>query len=169
MTVVRRRQQEKLKASLQVAAQLEKESLPLPSRPRTDVPELAGDLTDLEDAELMNQLVLLTRWADYSGAQLAVADVDEKFADALLQRLRAMSTVRASGAEKITVAKAEAESDPVMVEATDAKLEAYARRKLLQARHEAFERNAAVVSRELTRRVERDAPQRRVHRYGGGR
>lgn len=174
MTVVQRRQAQKLKASLAVAADLEKQHLPLPRRPRSDVPELHGDLTDLEDSDLIDLLVKFTRWADYSGGQLAVADVDERFADAYLDKLKAMGLVETyedEGPKKggVTRARAGKTLDPVYQEAVQDKLNAYARRKLLSARHEAFERDAAVVSRELTRRVERDPSQRRTARYGGAR
>lgn len=109
-----------------------------------------------------------TRWADYSGGQLALADVDEKFATAYIDRLKAMGLV-AGGSEKVTTARAASSLEPEFVEAQQTQLEAYARRKLLTARHEAFERDAAVISRELTRRVERDPSVRRTNRLGGAR
>lgn len=114
-----------------------------------------------------------TRWADYSGGQLAVADVDERFADAYIDKLKAMGLVETYDAEPkkggVTRARAAKTLDPVYDEAVQEKLNAYARRKLLAARHEAFERDAAVVSRELTRRVERDPSVRRTARHGGAR
>lgn len=175
MTLVQRRRAEQLKESLVVAAELEKQQLPLPRRPRTDLPELHGDLTDLEDSDLIDLLVKFTRWADYSGGQLAVADVDERYADAYLDKLKAMGLVQTYDVEDgpkkggVTRARAEKNLDPVYQDAVQTKLNAYARRKLLAARHEAFERDAAVVSRELTRRVERDPSQRRTSRHGGAR
>lgn len=179
MTVVQRRQAEKLKASLLVAAELEKKSLPLPKKPRDEVPELHRDLTDLEDGALMDQLVVFTRWADYSGGQLAVADVDERFADAYVDQLKARHLVETydlgdedtpkSKRPGVTVARAGKSLDPIYQEAMQEKLNAYARRKLLAARHEAFERDAAVVSRELSRRIERDPSARRTARFGGAR
>lgn len=179
MTVVQRRQAERLKASLLVAAELEKQSLPLPRKPRADVPELVKDLTDLEDGALMDLLVEFTRWADYSGGQLAVADVDERYADAYVDQLKAKHLVETydlpddttpkSKRPGVTVARASKSLDPIYQDAVQDKLNAYARRKLLAARHEAFERDAAVVSRELSRRIERDPSARRTARYGGAR
>lgn len=115
-----------------------------------------------------------TRWADYSGGQLAVADVDEKYAEAYLDKLKAMGLVETYDDEStkkggITRARAGKALDENYQNAMQDKLNAYARRKLLAARHEAFERDAAVVSRELTRRTEREPSQRRTHRYGGAR
>ena len=175
MTTLKRRQAEELTERLRVAAELAEIGLPLPKKPRTDVPDLAGvDLTDLEDGALMDQLVKLTRWADYSGGQLALADVDEAFAKQYVEQLTAQNLVETweAGADDkkkpgVTVARAAKASDPVYVEAKQEQLNAYARRKLLSARHEAFERDAAVVSRELTRRLERSPSERRTARYGG--
>lgn len=110
-------------------------------------------------------MATLTRWADYSGGQLALAEVDETYAEALLDKLKAMGMVRA-GDEKVTKARAEMQLEDDYQAAVQSKLEAYARRKLLQARHGAFERDAAVVSRELSRRIERDPSARRTARYG---
>jgi hypothetical protein len=180
MTVVQRRQAERLKESLAVAAELEKEHLGLPRKPRSDYPELTSDLSDLEDAALIELLVKLTRWADFSGGQLALAEVDERFAESLVAKLKAFGLVEtySDGEDEtgprggkvrknITVARASKELDESFQQARQEHLNAYARRKLLTARHEAFERDAAVVSRELSRRIERDPSQRRTARYGG--
>jgi len=112
--------------------------------------------------------VRLTRWADFSGGQLALAEVDETYAEALLDKLKALGYVKGSG-DKVTTARAEMQLDDDYQAAVQSKLEAYARRKLLIARHTAFERDAAVVSRELSRRIERDPSQRRTARMGGAR
>jgi hypothetical protein len=128
----------------------------------------------------MDQLVLLTRWADYSGGQLAVADVDEAFAKSYVDQLKAQGLVESwqSGEDTdepkgkrpgVTVARAGKTLDPIYQTAVQEQLNAYARRKLLSARHEAFERDAAVVSRELTRRLERSPSERRTARHGGAR
>lgn len=174
MTVVQRRRAEKLKESLEVAAELARADLPLPPKPRTEVPDLVGlDLTDLTDADLMDQMVLFARWADYSGGQLALAEVDESFANEYIDKLKAMGLVQTYDAEEkkggVTRARAEKRLDPIYETAVQEKLNAYARRKLINARHTAFERDAALLSRELTRRGERDPVQRRVHRHGGAR
>lgn len=168
MTQVRRRQVQRLKDSLRVAAELEKADLPLPRKPRTELPELHGDLSDLEDGALMDLLVRLTRWADFSGGQLALAEVDETYAEALIDKLKALGYVRA-GDDKVTKARAEMQLEVEYQAAVQDKLTCYARRKLLTARHGAFERDAAVVSRELSRRIERDPSQRRTARMGGAR
>lgn len=125
-------------------------------------------MTDLDDSKLMSLLSSLTRWADYSGASLATAAVEEKVAESAYERAKAIAVVRDWGggkADRVNIAKARQESDPDVAETKDEYMDAYAYRKLLEARHEAFVRDAAVVSRELTRRLEREAPVRRNDRY----
>ncbi len=114
--------------------------------------------------------MLLTRWADYSGAQLAMAAVDERVAEALHDKAKAISVVRDWGGkdDRVNVAKARLETDEDVVTTRQALLDAYAYRKILEVRYEAYVRDAAVVSRELTRRVDREAPERRSHRWAGG-
>lgn len=144
--------------------------LRMPSRPDAE-PSLPDDLTDLGDPELMSLLTLLTRWADYSGAQLAMASVDERAADEYFEKRRAIAMVMNHGGgreDRVTVTKAAVDADEKVQEAKQLRLDAYAYRKLLEAKHEAFVRDAQVVSRELTRRVDREIPERRTNRWAGG-
>lgn len=115
--------------------------------------------------------MLLTRWADYSGGQLALAEVDESYAEEYVDKLKAIGLVQTydEGKGGVTRARAEMRLDPIYDEGMQEKLNAYARRKLISARHSAFERDAAMLSRELTRRTEREPSVRRTARYGGAR
>jgi hypothetical protein len=70
-----------------------------------------------------------------------------------------------SGVGKVARRQARQAQDPDVARTRQQQLDAYAYRKLLEARHEAFVRDAAVVSRELTRRVDRDGPTRRNDRW----
>lgn len=100
-----------------------------------------------------------------------MAAIDEKAAEYAYETSKAISVVRGwSGTkdDRVALAKARMEEDDDVVDARQKYLDAYAYRKLLESRHEALVRDAAVVSRELTRRVDREAPQRRSDRWGGG-
>lgn len=103
-----------------------------------------------------------------------MAFVDERVADAVHEKAKALSAVRTwgddddEGVGKVARRQARQASDPDVSRTRQEQLDAYAYRKLLEARHEAFVRDAAVVSRELTRRVDREAPERRTNRWGGG-
>lgn len=117
---------------------------------------------------------MFTRWADYSGGQLAIAEVDEAYAEEYIDQLKARGLVEIEPVDdgksrKVTELRAAMRLDPVYQDAQQERLTHYARRKLLQARHSAFERDGAVVSRELSRRIERDPSARRTARHGGAR
>ena len=149
---------------------VEQQALSVPRRP-VDEPELPDDVTELHDSALMELLVLFTRWADYSGARLAMAFADERTAEAAHDLAKAKASVRDWGGTKddrVTVAKARTETDDEVVTTRQAVLDAYAYRKLTEAVFDAHVRDAAVVSRELTRRVDREAPECRGHRWAGG-
>lgn len=100
-----------------------------------------------------------------------MAAIDERAAETLYDKAKAIAVVKGwtGGKEdRVTLAKARMEEDDDVVAYRQDLLDAYAYRKLLEARHEAFVRDAAVISRELTRRVDREAPERRGNRWAGG-
>lgn len=103
-----------------------------------------------------------------------MAFIDERVADAVHEKAKALSAVRAwdtgddTGVGKVAARQARQAQDPEVAASRQSQLDAYAYRKLLEARHEAFVRDAAVVSRELTRRVDRDGPVRRNDRWNAG-
>jgi len=100
--------------------------------------------------------------------QLALAEVDERYADALLTRLEAQALIRDWGGardDRVTLAKAKRDGDPDVQAAQDELQVAYARRKLVQALVEASEKNVAVVSRELSRRIGNEPTDRRERRW----
>ena len=132
------------------------------------MPALPPDLTDVDDRDLMELLVALTGWADYSGGLLSMAEVDEAAASAVRDKADAVSFVRhwtGGPGDRVNATKAQRSVDEEVLAARQQVLECYARRKLLAATFAAAERNAAVVSRELTRRTSRDPTHRRAERF----
>lgn len=170
MTVVQARRRERLSKTMEAAARLEKLGIPLSSRPRRELPDLPGDMTELTDESLLATMHQFRVWADYSGAQLAIAEVDERYAEEFLAKLTALgliSTTRVEGdSDKrgVTERRAANKTSAEYQEAQSTVLEAYARRKLLTARTNAFEKSAELLSRELTRRTARDPREKRVSR-----
>jgi hypothetical protein len=103
-----------------------------------------------------------------------MAIVDEEVANELLSRakslalLRYMPTSEALKKREDTMTRVRAEveaNDPDVANFSQQRLNAYAFRKLLEPRYEAYVRGQAVVSRELTRRVDREGPSRRDRRW----
>ncbi|MFF1711191.1 hypothetical protein [Streptomyces sp. NPDC058268] len=113
----------------------------------------------------MELFVELTRWAEYAGTQLAAAAVDEKAAEALLDRCKALAAVKAKHEKSVTAQKAAAASDEDVLEADSEYRQTYAVRKLTEAIYSGADRKAAVVSRELTRRIGRSDRESRATRW----
>lgn len=155
------------------------ERLVLPPRPRfrgddgevqDGPPRVPLRLAELSDDDLMRLMAALTRWTDYFAGLLAITDVEERSASLLLEKAKALSLLKkwaGSGRDdRVTIAKAEVASDPEILEWERAYEDAHAKRKFTAVHFEAAERDAAVVSRELTRRVGRkESNERRVDRW----
>lgn len=123
----------------------------LPENPE-DQPKLPHDLDDLDDRGLMEEFSLFTAWADYANAQVGLAVITERAAelDLELQTSRYFSD---APKKAVTITKAEALQDPNVYEARQKYEEAYAYRRLVSDLADRYERDAAILSRELTRRT----------------
>jgi hypothetical protein len=113
----------------------------------------------------MRLFVRLTKWAEYLSTQLACAEVDESYADEYLSRVKAIKALSNTGEKTVTLMKAKAYEDEDFLTAHERHQEAYAYRKLIKVKYDNAERNSAMLSRELTRRVNRDAREGRVARW----
>lgn len=91
--------------------------------------------------------------------------MDESYSDEYLARVKAVKSLSNSTEKTVTIMKARAYEDDEFLEAQAKAQQAYAYRKLIQVKFAACERNGALLSRELTRRVNRDAREGRVERY----
>lgn len=117
-----------------------------------------------------------TAWADFSGSQLALAEVDERMSDRAQRRAEDMALLRLMPSsealrkreETMTAVKAQVSQDPDVVKWRDKNDIDYARRKLLMGMYERYERDAAFLSRELTRRDggSQGSRPRRANRFG---
>lgn len=129
--------------------------------PSFDVPKLEPILDELNDHDLMELFVRLTRWTDYFQNQTAIEEISERYADAEVRRLEGLYMTANKPdrvSEAVTWVRAQMESDVEIQAARDALRICYARRKLKQMLFENTERDAAVVSRELTRRTDTKSP-----------
>lgn len=133
---------------------LSTQGLNLPTSPQGSIPSLPNDITSLGDEDLMDLFVLFTSWSDFVGVQVACAQVDEKASQRALDLAEVSSYTRtAGGGGRVTDNKAKAASDPLVIEANKEFEEKYAYRKLIEALQASVERDAALISREITRRT----------------
>lgn len=157
-------------------ARLEEEELDLPPRPRyrddSGIPHLPTNLAELDDDALMELFVKLTRWTDYLSGQVALAEIEERSTESVVTTAEATVMLRdwtGDKEDRVTIARAQRDMDPEVIEWRQKYAEAHAYKKLLLVRYQSAERDAAVVSRELTRRVgRRESNERRADRWGGG-
>lgn len=152
-------------ASLEAKRRLDLQQIYMPSRPKSEYPELPDDPTELDDSALMRAMTQFTKWAEYLSTQLAVAEVDERYADAFLDRIKAVKSLSNTTEKTITAARARVWEDEEVVAANEKYQEAHAYRKLVKVKYDNAERNSGMLSRELTRRVQRGPRESRVGRW----
>lgn len=118
--------------------------------------ELPHDITTLSSEQLGEKFTTLTAWADYSASQLAIAIIEERAAqkrmDFLENKLLVSKMGTAVKGERITLVKAQIAIDQDVQDLSQDYEEKYAYRKLVEMVHNNYERDIALVSRELTRR-----------------
>lgn len=135
-----------------------------PDRP-ADVPSrIPRDITSVDDKELMALFGEMLGWTNYHSSRLARAQVEEKYAESVLEVRRA-SAVLSKKSRSVTESKAIAEADAEVQDAQQAYLAAYEKRKIEEAAYNNAERLAQLLSRELTRRVGRNDRENRGNRW----
>lgn len=93
-----------------------------------------------------------------------MAEVDERWAEAAMEKARAVAHI-AEKARDVTERKARAYQSEEYLDAESKYHEAMAYRKLVGVLFTNAERWSSLLSRDLTRRVNRDPRERRVDRY----
>lgn len=141
-------------ASRWAAESLTQQGLHLWEQPATEIPALPADLTAIEDEDLMILYSRLTAWSDFISTQVSCAQIDERAAERrLAQEENLLMIASGSNGDRVTYARAQVAADPRIVSLKDTVEEAYAYRKLAESLAANIERDASLVSRELTRRT----------------
>lgn len=151
---------EAAKETIQAKAELERAGLEFAPRPDGESPVLPPDPTALDDSQLMVAFTNFMGWVDYSATLLGLAEVDERCADSLREKRRDLLLLRLMPSSEalrkredtMTRVKAEVDTHAEMVELEQAHAEAFARKKLSNTIYERYDRDAFVLSREITRR-----------------
>jgi len=125
-------------------------------KPTMEVGSLPSDITMLTSEQLGEKFTILTAWADYAASQLAVAQIEERTAQRKLDLLENKLLVQRMGTavkgERITLVKAQIAVEQDVQDLSLEYEEKYAYRKLVEMMLSNYERDIALVSRELTRR-----------------
>lgn len=142
----------------------ERQRYDLPARPEGPIPEVPDDVTDLGDEDVVVLMTQFTRWAAHLSAQLALAEVDERWAEAEMEKQRVLALLDGT-ARDVTRTKAAAYQSDGYLAAEDAYHERMAYRKLVGVLYTNADRWSALLSRDLTRRVNSEPRSRRVDRH----
>jgi hypothetical protein len=118
--------------------------------------QMPKDISSLHTDQLSELFSNLTAWVNYTAGQLAAAQVDErsleKRRDLLEAKLFVHKDMHKTKGDSVTLIKAQILNDPKIVELEEQLLQVYAYRKMLEVVYNNFERDIALVSREITRR-----------------
>jgi hypothetical protein len=140
--------------------QLELQDMDLPEKPSTDA-QLPMDISNLDDRDLMTHLAEFTAWTDYASAQLGLAVISERTAEQKVELAEAEAWQNAPKSKTVAETKAAIVLDPHVQAAKASHMRLYAYRKMVGEVAQRYERDAAVVSRELTRRTSESGPKAR--------
>lgn len=126
-----------------------------PDVPGPQAPMVPMDLGELTADEMMNLFAEFSAWAGYAAVKVAEAEASEEDTESDLKVAEArfiINEMEVGGEEKVTVARSRRDSDPEVVRLRKELRRRRAVRKLLVTYFTNYERSAAVLSRELTRR-----------------
>lgn len=130
------------------------QGLPLWNQPATPPPAMPPDLTAVDDEDLMILYSLLTAWADYTSTQVSCAQVDERAAEKSLSHSEnLLMLAHGDKGDRVTFARAQVAADPHVIALKEEVEKWHAYRKIVESLLGNIERDAALVSRELTRRT----------------
>lgn len=156
-------------ASEKAAADLKGQGFRVATRPLVDkIPKLPKDITSLHDENLMQLFSEFTSWVDYLSVQVSCAQVDERAAQKALDLAEANAMISGwvGGRDaRVALAKAKLATDPKVISLSEALDDAHSYRKLIETMANNLERDAALLSRELTRRTSTPTPTKRAGRY----
>jgi hypothetical protein len=124
---------------------------------QSDQPKMPKDISILDSDELSALFTQLTAWSNYVAGQLAAAQVDEhvlnKKKDSLEAKLFLDKDNTKVKGERVTLIKAQVAADSRVEDLENQLTHAYAYRKMVEVVANNFERDVALVSREITRRT----------------
>jgi hypothetical protein len=126
-----------------------------PDVPGPRAPMVPMDLGELTADEMMNLFAEFSAWAGYAAVKVAEAEAAEEDAEGDLRVAEAKFIISKMeiDEEKITTARLQRDSDPKVVRLQKELRRRRAVRKLLVTYFTNYERSAATLSRELTRRT----------------
>jgi hypothetical protein len=141
-----------------------------PRKPGDAMPTLPEELDVLSDGDLMSQYAEMVSWVNYAKSELVHAEIIEENALSALRHGEALALLEQweadSKGDTVTMAKARRDVDPTVREYHQRHHESRAYRKLVDTVFDRGERNATVLSRELSRRISLTPNERKLQWTG---
>jgi hypothetical protein len=140
----------------------------LTPKPEYEIPSLPRDITELDDEALMDLFVQYTQWNDHLAGAFAVAVVNEREAESALKNAESVALLKnwtGAKGDTVTLVKAQIQASDSIQELIFDLDTKYAFRKIIETRTQNIERDANLVSRELTRRTSDGGLRSRQRRF----
>src|SRR5690349_15249065 len=134
-------------------------------RPATESPELPSALSDLPDSELVGLMAQFNNWASYAGDLVAESTITRRKAERNRQRVHDSFMILHKSEKTVAAAKARVQQEPDYIDAEDAVSNLDDLLSLLSSQHSHFVDSGKVLSRELTRRLDRAKLETRYEKY----
>lgn len=148
-------------ASTTAYYQIRAQGMAFIDKPADELPSMPHDITELSDTSLMTLYAEVVAWAEYSSSQLSAAVIDEKHAQRQADQAEALAVSQLMlGGSSATAARNEAKLNQDVIAAYNFLFEAEAYRRMVETIVTSCDRNAAMVSRELTRRTSSERQRR---------
>jgi hypothetical protein len=152
----------------EIVETLDSDGFNLAPRPKAEgLPDLPADPTLLSDGDVATLFFAFTGWLSYAETKLWEAAVEERFLELGLSRLKARNlSAGEPGKGSVTAQKALAALDPEVMRQEEHLMTAVHMRMALDNIYKRCDRNAAAMSREMSRRGARASTDRRSSKWG---
>jgi hypothetical protein len=134
-------------------------------RPNGSIPNLPNDITGISDTELMDAMQIQTEWQNFLSVRLVELEQAEGNAESAYELAKAAAYLEGGESKSVTEGKSRAAADEGVKAAWDVWKQAKADRKVLEITRNNRERDAALLSRELSRRIGGAGVEQRTGRY----
>lgn len=124
-------------------------------------------LSDLSDADLVSLMAQFNNWAGYAGDLVAETAISKKRAEKQLSRIGDSFLIMHKTEKTVAAAKAKTQQEPEYIEAEDTVSGIEDLLILLTSQHQHCIDSGKVLSRELTRRLDRAKLENRYDKYSG--
>ena len=142
-------------ASTKAVRKLNLQDLELPPRPDYDRPTIPPDITAISAEEVITLMGEVTSWLDFIETQQAMAVIDEKYEEGVLEEIEAAVRIENKDEKTVTTVKALVFEDKEYMAQREKVRAAFGYRKAIETLYNSLDRARFILSREITRRTDK--------------